>query len=291
MEEGSLRAEANVSIRPAGAKEFGVKTEVKNVASFSGVQKAIEFEIARQRQLLDEGGTILQETRGWDADRGITVSQRSKESAHDYRYFPEPDLVPLAVDEAWEAKIRETLPELPRARWTRLQEEYGLSAYDADVLTASRGMADYFEITVKAGAAAKPAANWIMGDLQALLVKTGVAIETCKVSSGELAAMIRLIDDGTISGKIAKDVLLEMFETGKSAKSIVEARGLVQISDENELTKVVASVVAANPGPVDDFRNGKEKALGFLVGQVMKATKGKANPKLVNDILMKALER
>ena len=204
MEEGSLRAEANVSLRPRGSAGFGTKTEVKNVASFSGVHKAIDYEIARQRQILDSGGTVVQETRGWDADRGITVSQRTKESAHDYRYFPEPDLVPLAVDEAWEARIRASLPELPQARWRRFQEAYGLSPYDAEVLTASRAMADYFEATVAAGAGAKPAANWIMGDLQALLLKNGLPIEECKVASGNLAAMIRLIDNGTISGKIGK---------------------------------------------------------------------------------------
>ena len=233
---------------------------------------------------------MVQETRGWDADRGITVSQRSKESAHDYRYFPEPDLVPLAVDEAWEARISQALPELPQARWQRFQDAYGLSAYDADVLTASRAMADYFEATVAAGAGAKPAANWIMGDLQALLTKSGQEIETCKVASTDVAAMIRLIEDGTISGKIAKDVLLEMFETGQSAQRIVEAKGMMQISDETELAKIVAGVVAANPGPVEDFRNGKQKAMGFLVGQAMKATKGKANPQLLNAILLKALE-
>lgn len=290
MEEGSLRAEANVSLRPRGSAGFGTKTEVKNVASFSGVHKAIDYEIARQRQILDSGGTVVQETRGWDADRGITVSQRTKESAHDYRYFPEPDLVPLAVDEAWEARIRASLPELPQARWRRFQEAYGLSPYDAEVLTASRAMADYFEATVAAGAGAKPAANWIMGDLQALLVKNGLPIEECKVASGELAAMIRLIDDGTISGKIAKDILLEMFDTGQSPTSIVEAKGLIQISDESELERIVAEVVAGNPGPVEDFRNGKEKALGFLVGQAMKASRGKANPKMINEMLLKALE-
>jgi len=290
MEEGSLRAEANVSLRPRGSAGFGTKTEVKNVASFSGVHKAIDYEIARQRQILDSGGTVVQETRGWDADRGITVSQRTKESAHDYRYFPEPDLVPLAVDEAWEARIRASLPELPQARWHRFQEAYGLSPYDAEVLTASRAMADYFEATVAAGAGAKPAANWIMGDLQALLVKNGLPVEECKVASGELAAMIRLIDDGTISGKIAKDILLEMFDTGQSPTSIVEAKGLIQISDESELERIVAEVVAGNPGPVEDFRNGKEKALGFLVGQAMKASRGKANPKMINEMLLKALE-
>jgi len=279
-----------VSLRPRGSAGFGTKTEVKNVASFSGVHKAIDYEIARQRQILDSGGTVVQETRGWDADRGITVSQRTKESAHDYRYFPEPDLVPLAVDEAWEARIRASLPELPQARWRRFQEAYGLSPYDAEVLTASRAMADYFEATVAAGAGAKPAANWIMGDLQALLVKNGLPVEECKVASGELAAMIRLIDDGTISGKIAKDILLEMFDTGQSPTSIVEAKGLIQISDESELERIVAEVVAGNPGPVEDFRNGKEKALGFLVGQAMKASRGKANPKMINEMLLKALE-
>ena len=290
MEEGSLRAEANVSLRPKGSTAFGTKTEVKNVASFSGVHKAIDFEIARQRQVLESGGTVVQETRGWDADRGITVSQRTKESAHDYRYFPEPDLVPLAIDAAWEARIRASLPELPQARWRRFQETYGLSPYDADVLTASRAMADYFEATVASGADAKPAANWIMGDLQALLVKNALPIEACKVASADLAAMIRLIDDGTISGKIAKDILLEMFDSGQDPGSIVKARGLVQISDENELERIVADVIAGNPGPVEDFRNGKEKALGFLVGQAMKATRGKANPRMINEILLKALE-
>lgn len=290
MEEGSLRAEANVSLRPKGSSAFGVKTEVKNVASFSGVHKAIEYEIARQRQVLESGGAVVQETRGWDADRGVTVPQRTKESADDYRYFPEPDLMPLAVDEAWETRIRASLPELPEARWQRFQEAYELSAYDADVLTASRAMADYFEATVQSGAQAKPAANWIMGDLQALLSKNNVPMEQCKVNSDDLAAMIRLIDNGTISGKIAKDVLLEMFDTGENPQRIVETKGLLQISDEGELERIVADVIAGNPGPVDDYRNGKGKALGYLVGQAMKATRGKANPKMINDMLLKALD-
>ncbi|MBI5092007.1 MAG: Asp-tRNA(Asn)/Glu-tRNA(Gln) amidotransferase subunit GatB [Candidatus Hydrogenedentes bacterium] len=291
MEEGSLRAEANISIRPVGTEKFGVKTEVKNVASFSGVQKAIDYEIVRQRQVLEEGGTVVQETRGWDAAKGVTFSQRSKESAHDYRYFPEPDLVPVIVDEAWEKRIRESLPELPRARKQRFQDSYSLKPYDAGVLTASKAMADYFEAVVTAGAQPKPAANWIMVELQALLTEHKQELEDCKVTSASLAAMIGLIDDGTISGKIAKDVLIEMFDSGRDPKAIVTEKGLVQISDTAELEQIARDVLAANAGPVADFKAGKEKAFGFLVGQMMKATKGKGNPKIVNDILRNALSR
>ena len=289
MEEGSLRAEANISIRPVGATQFGVKTEVKNVASFSGTQKAIEFEVARQREVIESGGTVVQETRGWDADRGITVSQRSKESAHDYRYFPEPDLVPIAIDEAFVERIRSAMPELPKARFGRFQAEYGLNAYDAGVLTANKSMADYFEEVVRSGAPAKQAANWIMGDLQALLVENKTDIAACPVSAVNLAAMIALIEQGTISGKTAKELLPAMFDTGKAPKTLVEEKGLVQISDTDAIEKAVHSVVAAHPGPVADYRAGKKQAMGFLVGQVMKATQGKANPKLVNEILMREL--
>ncbi len=289
MEEGSLRAEANISIRPVGQEKFGVKTEVKNVASFSGTQKAIDFEIARQKQVLSEGGTIVQETRGWDADRGVTFAQRTKESAHDYRYFPEPDLVPLSVDDAWETRIRESLPELPQARCARFVEQYGLSDYDARVLTSTRAMADYYEATVKAGATAKPAANWIMVDLQAMLVEAKHEISDCPVTPESLAEMIGLIENGTISGKIAKDMLPEMFSTGKGAKALVEASGNVQISDPDALAEIARHVIAANPGPVADFEAGKKQAMGFLVGQMMKATKGRGNPQLVNEILRKEL--
>ncbi|MCL4692892.1 MAG: Asp-tRNA(Asn)/Glu-tRNA(Gln) amidotransferase subunit GatB [Candidatus Hydrogenedentes bacterium] len=291
MEEGSLRAEANISIRPVGTEAFGTKTEVKNVASFSGIYKAIEFEIARQQQVLEEGGTITQETRGWDADRGITFSQRAKESAHDYRYFPEPDLVPLVVDEAWEQQIRESLPELPQARRERFITAYQLSEFDAGVLTADKAMADFFEATVDAGAAAKPAANWVMGDLQKLLTERRVEIGDCALRAEDLASMIGLIEDGTISGKIAKDLLPEMLDTGKAPKLLVEEKGLVQISDSSELEAVAREIIEANPGPTADFRAGKEKALGFLVGQMMKATKGKANPKLANEIIRSELAK
>jgi len=289
MEEGSLRAEANISIRPVGETKFGVKTEVKNVASFSGTQKAIEYEVARQREVLESGGAVVQETRGWDADRAITLSQRSKESAHDYRYFPEPDLVPIALDEAFIERIRDSMPELPQARYERFQSQYGLNAYDAGVLTSSKAMADYFEGTVRAGAPAKQAGNWIMGDLQAILVESKIDMGACKVTPANLAAMIALIEQGTISGKIAKDLLPTMFETGKAPKVLVEEKGLVQISDAGTIEVAVRDAIAANPGPVADFRAGRKQAMGFLVGQVMKATQGEANPKLVNEVLAREL--
>jgi len=291
MEEGSLRAEANISIRPVGCTELGVKTEVKNVASFSGTYKAIEFEIARQRQVLESGGKVVQETRGWDADRGVTYAQRSKESAHDYRYFPEPDLVPIAVDDAWIDRIRSGMPELPLARFARFQSAYALSEYDASVLTSSLAMADYFEAAVKAGAPAKQAANWVMGDLQALLTENKQSIESCPVTPENLAAMLELIEDGTISGKMAKDLLPVMFETGRPARDVVESQGLAQISDTAALETAAREVIAANPGPASDYRSGKKQAFGFLVGQAMKATQGKANPKLVNEILRRILEQ
>lgn len=291
MEEGSLRAEANISVRPKGTTTFGAKTEVKNVASFSGVQKAIEYEIDRQIQVLEEGGRVLQETRGWDADRGVTVSQRLKESAHDYRYFPEPDLVPIVVDAAWEARIRDGLPELPIARKKRLMEQYGLSAYDAMVLSATRPLADYYEACVAARADAKKAANWIMGDLQALLTDGKMEITQCRISPSALAAMIRMIEEGAISGKIGKEVLADMFESGKEPQTIVEEKGLLQISDKSDLEAIVAQVLRDNPAQVEQFKAGKEKVMGFLVGQVMKASRGKANPELVNEILRDALKK
>ncbi len=291
MEEGSLRAEPNISIRPVGTEELGTKSEVKNVASFSGVQKAIEFEIKRQKKILDEGGTVQQETRGWDADKGVTIGQRLKESAHDYRYFPEPDLVPIVVDEAWEDTIRETLPELPLPRRARIREAHALSEFDAGVITATKPMADFYEATLAAGAPAKQAANWIMGDFQALLSDSKTDIPDSKINPEQLAEMIALIEDATISGKIAKEVLAEMFETGKDPKALVEEKGLVQISDVGELEAMIREVIENHPGPVADYRSGKHQAKGFLVGQVMKATKGKGNPQLVNKILDEALEK
>lgn len=285
MEEGSLRAEPNISVRLVGTEKFGIKSEVKNVASFSGVQKAIEFEVKRQVKVLSEGKELHQETRGWDAVKGVTLAQRSKESAHDYRYFPEPDLVPIVVDEAWEQQIRESLTELPRPRRMRFEEQYTLSEYDASVMTASREMADYFEAAVAAGAPSKQTANWLMGDLQALLSEHKIEIDEGKISPERLAELVALIEDGTISGKIAKGVLIDMFESGGSPKEIVTAKGLIQISDRGELESLIRQVLDDNPGPVNDVKTGKGKAMGFLVGQVMKASRGKGNPKLVNEVL------
>jgi aspartyl-tRNA(Asn)/glutamyl-tRNA(Gln) amidotransferase subunit B len=290
MEEGSLRAEANISIRPVGTTQLGTKTEVKNVASFSGTQKAIEFEIARQKRMLNEGRTIVQETRGWDADRGVTFAQRTKEEAHDYRYFPEPDLAPIVVDEAWKQQIHRALPELPRARRQRFEDVYGLSPYDAAVLTATRPMADYLEAAIENGAPAKLAANWIMGDLQALMIDEKVDMTELKVKPGHLAEMIGLIENGAISGKIAKEVLLEMFRSGNRPALVVEEKGLLQISDASELEAIAEAIIEANPGPAEEFRSGKDKVFGFFVGQMMKATKGKANPAVVNEILKKKLQ-
>lgn len=291
MEEGSIRAEANISVRPKGSTTLGTKTEVKNVASFSGTKKAIEFEIARQIRAIENGETIVQETRGWDPDRNITFSQRKKESAHDYRYFPEPDLVPVVVDEAWESEIRAGMCELPHTRRKRFQEDYALSFYDANILTATREVADYLEATVKAGAPAKLAANWIMGDLQSLLTGAAFDIAESKVSPENLAGMIALIEKGTISGKIAKDVLVDMFSTGKNAQAIVEEKGLVQISDTGAVEAIVRKVLADNPSQVEQFKAGKQQVMGFLVGQIMKASQGKANPKMVNDILRDELNK
>jgi len=291
MEEGSLRAEANISIRPKGQAQFGVKTEVKNVASFSGVQKAIDFEIARQEKVLRGGGAVVQETRGWDADRGITFSQRKKESAHDYRYFPEPDLTPIVVDEAWEEQIRQQMPELPIARKKRFEEQYGLSAYDAHVLTLSRASADYYEAVVAAKADPKKAANWVMVELQALISNDKIEVNECKVAPDALAALLLMIDSGTINGKIAKEVLAEMYATGNTPAAIVEKKGLTQISDTAAIEEAVRQVLASSPEQVAQFKAGKDRVLGFLVGQIMKATRGKANPQLVNDILRKELEK
>jgi aspartyl-tRNA(Asn)/glutamyl-tRNA(Gln) amidotransferase subunit B len=289
MEEGSLRAEANVSLRPASSQEYGTKTEIKNVNSFKGVQRALQYEIERQREVLASGGTVVQETRMWDEERGITAAMRSKERAHDYRYFPEPDLVPVIIDERWVEEVRQKLPELPDARRQRFVAEHGIPEYDAGVLTASKAVADYYEECVRSGADSKAAGNWIMGDLQYLLRDTATDIAVCKISPRNLAAMLELISDGTISGKIAKTVFKEMFTTGKSPKEIVEERGLRQITDEGAIEEIIDAVIKENPEPVESYHSGKTKALAFLVGQVMKATKGKANPQLVNEMLAKKL--
>jgi aspartyl-tRNA(Asn)/glutamyl-tRNA(Gln) amidotransferase subunit B len=290
MEEGSLRCDANISLRPRGQQAFGTKTELKNMNSFRGVQRGLEYEQLRQAEELESGRRIVQETRRWDEALGRTVSMRSKEEAHDYRYFPDPDLVRLHIDEAWKARVRASIPELPDARKARYTAEYGLPAYDAGVLTSSVKIADLFEESLKYTTDAKASANWIMGDLLGYLNQNNLEIEDVKLTGQGLGEMIRLIEKGTISTKIAKTVFKAMVETGKSPQQIVEEQGLVQISDEGAILSVVDAVIAANPQSVEDYRGGKEKALGFLVGQVMKETKGKANPGLVNKLLIERLK-
>jgi len=289
MEEGSLRCDANVSIRPLGETKLGTKTELKNMNSFRSVLRGLEYEIARQIDVVESGGWIVQETRRWDETRERTVSMRSKEEAHDYRYFPDPDLVTLELDEEWQARVRASIPELPDARQARYVEEYGLPEYDARVITASKQLADFFEESLRFTKDAKAAANWIMGDLLGYLNANNLELADVKITGRALGEMIGLIEKGTISGKIAKTVFKTMLETGKSPQQIVEEQGLVQISDEGAIREVVDRVIESNPASVADYKAGKEKAIGFLVGQVMKETKGKANPGLVNKLLRERL--
>ncbi|WP_438448486.1 Asp-tRNA(Asn)/Glu-tRNA(Gln) amidotransferase subunit GatB [Gorillibacterium sp. sgz5001074] len=289
MEEGSLRCDANISLRPYGQEKFGTKAELKNMNSFRGVQRGLEYEEIRQAQVLDEGGRVVQETRRYDDAQGKTFSMRSKEEAHDYRYFPDPDLVTLHIDDEWKARVRNSIPELPDARKARYTGEYGLPAYDAEVITASMLIADLFEESLKYTKDAKAVANWIMGDLLGYLNAAGLEPKELKVTGKGLGEMIGLIEKGTISGKIAKTVFKAMLETGKDPQRIVEEQGLVQISDEGAIKAIVEQVVAANPQSVADFKAGKEKAIGFLVGQVMRESKGKANPGLANKLIMDVL--
>jgi aspartyl-tRNA(Asn)/glutamyl-tRNA(Gln) amidotransferase subunit B len=291
MEEGSLRCDANISIRPVGQKEFGTKTELKNLNSFNFVRKGLEYEEKRQREVVSAGGTIDQETRRFDEATGTTILMRVKEGSDDYRYFPEPDLMGLYIDDEWKARIRAEIPELPDARQKRYVEELGLPLYDAKVLTATREMADFFEAAIKAGAEAKPASNWIMGDVSAYLNAEQKELADISLTPESLAEMIQLIDNGTISSKIAKTVFKELIENGGSAAQIVKEKGLVQISDEGALLKIVSEILDANPQSIEDFKNGKNKAVGFLVGQIMKATKGQANPQMVNKILNEEIQK
>jgi len=289
MEEGSLRCDANISIRPWGQKEFGTRAELKNMNSFRGVQRGLEYEEQRQADILDGGGQVVQETRRWDEGQGKTFSMRGKEEAHDYRYFPDPDLVKLYIDEEWKASIRATIPELPDAKKARYAAEYGLSAYDADVITASLPLARFFEESLGYTKDAKAAANWIMGDLLGYLNANNLELKDVKITGRGLGEMIGLIENGTISSKIAKAVFKEMIESGKAPQTIVQEQGLVQISDEGAIKEVVDRIVDANPQSVADYKAGKEKAVGFLVGQIMKETKGKANPGLVNKLILEKL--
>ncbi len=289
MEQGSLRCDANVSVRPVGQKEFGVKAELKNMNSFRFVEKALEYEIKRQIQVLKEGGKIVQETRLWDSVAGVTQSMRSKEEAHDYRYFPEPDLVPMVTGREIIEAIDSSLPELPDAKRGRFVSAYGLPEYDADLLTSERSIAEWYEEAVKAGGQPKTVSNWMMGELMRLLNEDGRSIEECPVRPAQLAGMLQLIDNGTISGKIAKTVFEEMYRTGKDAGTVVKEKGLVQISDEGAIEAAIDEIIAKNPAEAERFRAGEEKLMGFFVGQVMKAMKGKANPQLLNELLKKRL--
>jgi len=289
MEQGSLRCDANVSVRPAGQKEYGTRAEVKNINSFRFVEKAIDYEIKRQIGVIEEGGEIVQETRLWDSTKGITESMRTKEEAHDYRYFPEPDLVPIVADRSWIEEIRASLPELPDAKRQRFVSEFGLPEYDAELLTTEKPVAEWFEEAVHSGGQPKAVSNWMMGDLMKLLNEGNKSIDECPMKPMQLAKMLKLIGSCTISGKIAKTVFEEMYKTGEDPEVIVKEKGLLQISDESAIEKAIDDVIAKHPKEVERFRAGEEKLLGFFVGQVMKTTKGKANPQMLNEMLKKKL--
>ncbi len=287
MEKGHLRCDANVSVRLRGAEKFGTKAEVKNLNSFRFLKMALDYEIRRQVELIESGGRVIQETRLYNVESGETVGMRSKEHAHDYRYFPEPDLVPLRIGEEWIARVRNRTPELPASRRQRFIESYGLREYDAGVLTATRALSDYFEAAAKASGDPRAAANWVMGDLAGLL--KGTDITESPVSAENLGRLIALIGEGKLSGKLAKEILPKMFSSGETADAIVEREGLSQISDEGALTKIIDEVIAGNPKQVEQYKSGKTAVIGFLVGQAMKASRGQADPAAVNRILKEKL--
>jgi len=289
MEEGSFRCDANVSVMEAGSDKFGVRAEIKNVNSFKFIKQAIDYEIQRQIDLIEDGGPVIQETRLFDPDKGKTRSMRTKEEAHDYRYFPDPDLVPLAIDSHWIDEVAQELPELPEHKMQRFITEYGIPEYDAEVLTASRLLSEYYEKIVALHHNAKAVANWIMGEVIRGLNDSGLSIYDCPVTPGMLAELLKLIDDGAISGRIAKTVFDEMWKSGKTPSDIVREQGLVQVSDKDAIKTIIDSVIAENPEQVQELRGGKEKLFGFFVGQVMKASKGKANPAVVNELLQEKL--
>lgn len=295
MQEGSFRCDANVSVRPVGQKEFGTRAEIKNLNSFRFLEEAINYEVRRQIELIEDGGTVVQETRLYDPDKKVTRSMRSKEDSQDYRYFPDPDLPPLRIGSDWIEKVRQNMPELPAAMRARFVEQLGLPEYDATVLTQSKGMATYFEAVVQAAGAAqaKPAANFMMGDVASTLNREGTDISAIPVSAAQLALLLQRISDGTISNKIAKEVFAAMWEAPSDdvalADKVIESKGLKQITDTSALEAIIDEVMAANQQSVDEFRSGKEKAFNSLVGQAMKATKGKAAPALVNELLRKKL--
>ncbi|MGB5617475.1 MAG: Asp-tRNA(Asn)/Glu-tRNA(Gln) amidotransferase subunit GatB [Desulfobacterales bacterium] len=289
LEEGSFRCDANVSIRPFGNRTLGTRTELKNLNSFKHVEKALQYEIMRQTEVLRDGGRVTQETRLWDPDRNRSTSMRGKEEAHDYRYFPDPDLLPLTIDTAWIERVQQELPELPEAKRDRFIADYGLPAYDADLLTTDRELADYFETCLETFSNPKPVSNWIMGPLLGLLNTAGKSIDASPVAPENLGRLLQLIEEGVISGKIAKTVFDEMAVSGYAPDRIVKERGLVQVSDASHIETAVEKVMAENAAEVQAYRAGKTKLLGFFVGQVMRETKGKANPQVVNDVLKSKL--
>jgi len=286
MEEGSYRCDANISLRRWGAPEFGIRAELKNMNSFRNVQRAIDYEVERQSDILDGGGTVVQETRLWNVDRGISMSMRGKEEAHDYRYFPDPDLLPVVIDESWIEEVRESLPELPAAKRQRFAVEYAIPAADSEVLTADRNIADYFEAVVKLFPQPKAIANWIMSEMLKFLNEDKISIVESPVTPDGLAELLKLIDDGTISGKIGKQVFARMYsQADNDPRRIVEAQGLAQVSDSGELISMIDEILAANADKVKEYQGGKNKMFGFFVGQVMKKSKGQANPQMVNELI------
>ncbi len=289
MEQGSLRCEPNLSLRPAGTTALGTKVELKNINSFRFVKEAIEYEVKRQAKVLSEGGRVVQETRLWDPEKGETAVMRSKEEAHDYRYFPDPDLVPLPISEEWIEALRKTVPELPAARQRRFVAEYGLPEYDAGVLTGSRPLADYFEACVRLFPHPKTVSNWIMGDLLRELHNSGTPVTASPVSPERLVSLLTLVADGTISLKVAREIFPEIYASGREPEALVKERGLAQVSDEGALEKLVIEAIEKNPAQVAQYRAGKEQVLGFFVGQVLKASGGKANPGKVNELLKRKL--
>ena len=291
MEEGSMRCDANISIRPYGQDEFGTKTELKNLNSFTFVKKGLEYEEKRQEQVILAGGTIEQETRRFDETTGTTKLMRVKEGSDDYRYFPEPDIVPMVISDEWMEEVRKTIPELPDARQKRYQEELGLPAYDAHVLTLTKEMSDMFEKTVSLGADPKLASNYLMVDVNAYLNKVQKELSETKLTAEGLAGMIKLITDGTISSKIAKKVFAELIEHGGDAEKIVKEKGLVQVSDSGQLLAWVNEALDNNPKSIEDYKNGRDRAIGFLVGQIMKASKGQANPQMINKMLLEEIAK
>ena len=289
LQEGNFRCDANVSIRPVGQKEFGTRTEMKNLNSFKAVERAIAYEVERQAKVIDDGGKVKLETRLWNDAAGRTEPMRTKEEAHDYRYFPDPDLMPLTVDKKWIEKMRGSLPELAGAKAARFVSEHGIPESDARILTDDRRLADYFEGVIAAGSPAKRAANWIISELLREIKDEEEGIAACRIKPADMARLIKLIEDGNISGKIAKEVFAEMYATGKAPESIVKEKNLAQVSDVSAIEKAVDDVIASNSKQVEQYRGGKSQVLGFLVGQVMKVTKGQANPQMVNEILKKKL--